>query len=154
MDIKGKYHRFISIILQICKLLILKKFPFSLETAVIYFSYNNKGYEDAYESLSIFWHPLKNKWLIFLYSTYLIANIYLIKAKMLRFLLPALTFLRVFKDYPLFESTVVAVIVGFYIYYKIFVVKKVQFHCKESSQFSKLLKRRMPILTESFKPTL
>ena len=73
---------------------------------------------------------------------------------MLRFLLPALTFLRVFKDYPLFESTVVALIVGFYIYYKIFVVKQVQFHCKESSQFSKLLKRRMPILTESFKPTL
>ena len=134
-------------------MLILKKFPVSLETAVIYFSYNNKGHKDTYESLSISWHPLKNKWLIFLYSSWLQTSIKL-KTKMLRFLLPALTFLRVFKDYPLFESTVVALIVGFYICYKIFVVKKVQFHCKESSQFSKLLKRRMPILTESFKPTL
>ena len=73
---------------------------------------------------------------------------------MLRFLLSTLRILRVFEDYPLFESTFAALIVGVYIYYKIFVVRPIEFHCKQTSKFAKLLKKRMPILKESFKPTM
>ena len=62
-------------------------------------------------------------------------------------------FLRLCEDYPLVEPAIIA-LASLYVYYQILVIRPVNLHCKSSSEFTKLLKKHMPILKETYKPTM
>lgn len=61
--------------------------------------------------------------------------------------------LRLFEEYPLVEPAIIA-LVSLYVYYQILVVKPVTLVCKPSTSFSALLRDKMPILNENYKPTM
>ena len=58
--------------------------------------------------------------------------------------------LKLFEKYPLCEPAIIA-LVSLYVYYQILVVKPVTLHCKSTTWFSKLLKKKMTILIEPYK---
>ena len=89
------------------------------------------------------------------YCTYFILSTDSKKANLHQVMLSTLcvAFLRLCEEYPLVEPAIIA-LVSLYVYYQILVIRPVNLHCKSSSPFTKLLKKHMPILTESYKPTM
>ena len=64
-----------------------------------------------------------------------------------------MAFLRLLEEYPLVELAIIA-LVSLCIYHHFFAIRPVNLHGKSSSPFTKLLKKHMPILKESYKPSI
>ena len=57
------------------------------------------------------------------------------------------------EEYHLFELSIIA-LGSLFIYRNFFVVQPIKLYCKPSSPLTKLLKKHMPILKESYKPSI
>ena len=73
---------------------------------------------------------------------------------MLRFLATLFNYSAYFDNFAHIEFGIIMILVGFYMYYEIFVARPVQFHFKPTSKIANRLKNGMPVLTERFKPSM